>query len=59
MIQIIFNLFFSEADFDGKTEEEVDMMKIMGFGGFDSTKGKKVDGNNIYVANVLHKRKYR
>ena len=29
-------------DMEGKTEEEIDMMRIMGFKGFDSTKGKKV-----------------
>lgn len=35
------------------------MMKIMGFGNFDSTKGKKVNGNDIYVANIPKKRRYR
>lgn len=35
------------------------MMKIMGFGNFDSSKGKKVKGNDIYVANIPKKRRYR
>ena len=30
----------SEADFAGKSEEEIAMMKIMGFAGFNTTKGK-------------------
>ena len=47
------------ADLEGKTEEEIDMMKLMGFGGFDTTKGKHVSGNDIYAANITHKRKYR
>ncbi|XP_056004436.1 U4/U6.U5 small nuclear ribonucleoprotein 27 kDa protein-like [Ostrea edulis] len=40
-------------------DDEVDMMKVMGFGNFDSTKGKKVNGNDIYVANIPKKRRYR
>ena len=32
----------TDKDFEGKSQEEIDMMKVMGFGGFDSTKGKKV-----------------
>ena len=31
-----------ESDLQGKTEEEIDMMKVMGFSGFNTTKGKKV-----------------
>ena len=31
-----------ESDLLGKTEEEIDMMKVMGFSGFNTTKGKKV-----------------
>ena len=33
----------SAEDMVGKTEEEIDMMRIMGFQGFDTTKGKKVN----------------
>lgn len=41
-------------------EEELEMMKVMGFFHFDTTKGKQVQGNDkIGVANVLVKRKYR
>ena len=47
----------TEEDLEGKTEEEIEMMKLMGF---TSTKGKKVDGSvNAYAINVSQKRKYR
>ncbi|XP_070621363.1 U4/U6.U5 small nuclear ribonucleoprotein 27 kDa protein [Erythrolamprus reginae] len=50
----------TEEDLEGKTEEEIEMMKMMGFGSFDTTKGKKVDGSvNAYAVNVSQKRKYR
>ncbi|KAG7490365.1 U4 small nuclear ribonucleoprotein 27 kDa [Solea senegalensis] len=50
----------SEEDMQGKTEEEIEMMKTMGFGSFDTTKGKKTDGSvNAYAINVSMKRKYR
>ncbi|KAM4745371.1 U4/U6.U5 small nuclear ribonucleoprotein 27 kDa protein [Anableps anableps] len=50
----------SAEDMQGKTEEEIEMMKMMGFGSFDSTKGKKTDGSvNAYAVNVTMKRKYR
>ncbi|XP_063051010.1 U4/U6.U5 small nuclear ribonucleoprotein 27 kDa protein [Engraulis encrasicolus] len=50
----------SEEDMEGKTEEEIEMMKLMGFGSFDSSKGKKTDGSvNAYAVNVSMKRKYR
>lgn len=29
---------FTEKDLEGKEEEEIEMMKLMGFGGFDTTK---------------------
>lgn len=35
------------------------MMKIMGFGGFDTTKNKKVTDNVHGDVHVLVKRKYR
>ncbi|XP_040270357.1 U4/U6.U5 small nuclear ribonucleoprotein 27 kDa protein [Bufo bufo] len=47
-------------ELEGKTEEEIEMMKMMGFSSFDTTKGKKVDGSvNAYAINVSQKRKYR
>ncbi|KAH7636909.1 uncharacterized protein LOC124495066 [Dermatophagoides farinae] len=49
----------TDKDLEGKTEEEQKMMKLMGFAGFDSTKGKPVKGNNVSAVNVLQKRKYR
>eukprot|EP00108_Taenia_solium_P010741 TsM_000418400 transcript=TsM_000418400 gene=TsM_000418400 len=42
-----------------QTEGELEMMKTLGFFSFDSTKGKHVRGNNVYVANIQKKRKYR
>lgn len=53
------NEHFSEADLQGKTPEEQEMMRIMGFCGFDSTKGKKVKGNDVGAVHVILKRKYR
>ncbi|XP_072941365.1 U4/U6.U5 small nuclear ribonucleoprotein 27 kDa protein [Epargyreus clarus] len=47
------------ADLEGKTPEEQEMLKVMGFCGFDSTKGKKVDDNVEGEVHVVLKRKYR
>ncbi|EGW06919.1 Germ cell-less protein-like 1 [Cricetulus griseus] len=53
-------VYLLKEDLEGKTEEEIEMMKLMGFASFDSTKGKKVDGSvNAYAINVSQKRKYR
>lgn len=49
----------SEADLEGKTPDEQEMMKAMGFCGFDTTKNKKVDGNDAGEVHVILKRKYR
>ncbi|KAJ1196477.1 hypothetical protein NDU88_000348 [Pleurodeles waltl] len=50
----------TEEDLEGRTEEEIEMIKIMGFAEFDSTKGRKVEGSvNAYAINVSQKRKYR
>ncbi|XP_022656643.1 U4/U6.U5 small nuclear ribonucleoprotein 27 kDa protein-like [Varroa jacobsoni] len=49
----------TEADFAGKDDEEIEMMKMMGFGGFESTKGRKVPGNDVSGVHVIQKRKYR
>jgi len=46
-------------DLKDKTEDEIEMMKAMGFAGFQSTKGKHVAGNNVGAVNIIHKRKYR
>ncbi|XP_022098240.1 U4/U6.U5 small nuclear ribonucleoprotein 27 kDa protein-like isoform X2 [Acanthaster planci] len=49
-----------ESQLEGKTEEEIEMMKIMGFAGFDTTKGKHVPGsNNASFVSIQPKRKYR
>ncbi|XP_069022125.1 U4/U6.U5 small nuclear ribonucleoprotein 27 kDa protein [Embiotoca jacksoni] len=50
----------SEEDMEGKTEEEIEMMKLMGFGNFNTTKGRKTDGSvNAFAVNTTMKRKYR
>lgn len=49
----------SEADLQGKTQDEQEIMKTMGFCSFDSTKGKKVAGNDVGIVHVILKRKYR
>ncbi|XP_010008829.1 PREDICTED: U4/U6.U5 small nuclear ribonucleoprotein 27 kDa protein, partial [Nestor notabilis] len=55
-----YSIALAEEDLQGKTEEEIEMMKMMGFASFDTTKGKKVDGAaNAYAINVSQKRKYR
>lgn len=35
------------TEMDGKSEEEIAMMKMMGFSGFNSTKGKVRSGEGI------------
>lgn len=46
--------------YEGKSEEEIQMMKMMGFSTFDTTKGKHVDGAcNASAANIQQKRRYR
>lgn len=47
---------------DGDEEEEDDetkMMKLMGFGGFDSTKNKKVPGADVSGSKIHKPIKYR
>ena len=45
---------------EGKSQDEIEMLKVMGFSGFDTTKNKHVDGAcNAYAVNVQEKRKYR
>ncbi|XP_792162.1 U4/U6.U5 small nuclear ribonucleoprotein 27 kDa protein [Strongylocentrotus purpuratus] len=49
-----------EKQLEDMTEDEIEMMKVMGFAAFDTTKGKRVDGaNNAFAANIQTKRKYR
>lgn len=49
----------TEADLEGKSPEEIDMLRTMGFCSFDTTKHKKVEGNNVGEVHVILKRKYR
>lgn len=37
--------YFLEEDLEGKTEEEIEMMKVMGFSAFDSTKVSKTQAS--------------
>ena len=37
------------TEMDGKSEEEIAMMKMMGFSGFNSTKGKVWSGEGIVL----------
>uniref|UniRef100_A0A336KUR6 U4/U6.U5 small nuclear ribonucleoprotein 27 kDa protein n=1 Tax=Culicoides sonorensis TaxID=179676 RepID=A0A336KUR6_CULSO len=50
----------SKKDFEGpQSVDEQEMMKTMGFTGFSTTKGKKVEGNDVGEVHVILKRKYR
>jgi len=49
----------TEKDFEGKSNEEIEMMKIMGFAGFNTSKNKKVQGNDHGEIHVSVKRRYR
>lgn len=40
-------------------DEETKMMKLMGFGGFDTTKNKKVPGTDVSGAKIRKPIKYR
>lgn len=42
-----------------ETEEEKEMAKLLGFSKFDTTKGKKVPGNQVGAVRVIKKRRYR
>ncbi|CAD5114302.1 DgyrCDS3444 [Dimorphilus gyrociliatus] len=48
-----------DEDGDEKDPTETEMMKMMGFSTFDTTKNKKVVGNQEGDAHILLKRKYR
>lgn len=56
---IVIDLEANEVDTEGKTEDEIAMMKLMGFAGFDSTKGKKVNNNDSGAVHHVVVRKYR
>lgn len=49
----------TDKDLEGKSAEEQEMLKMMGFSGFDSTKGKHVPGNDVSAVHMTKKRKYR
>lgn len=49
----------SKASEDGDEDEDARMMALMGFQGFDSTKGKHVDGNQSGAAKLNKPRTWR
>jgi U4/U6.U5 tri-snRNP-associated protein 3 len=44
---------------EGKTEEEIAFMRMMGFSGFSTTKGQHVEGNGVGAVHHTMQRKYR
>jgi U4/U6.U5 tri-snRNP-associated protein 3 len=48
-----------EAEVEEQNEQEDEMMKMMGFSGFDSSKGKPRTDKNVYAANIIKKRQFR
>ncbi|KAL7678149.1 hypothetical protein ACOME3_004377 [Neoechinorhynchus agilis] len=51
---------FDPSEFEGKTKEEVDMLKTLGFSEFSTSKNKRTEGAcNAWGANVQTKRRYR
>ncbi|KAJ3417317.1 hypothetical protein HDV05_005773 [Chytridiales sp. JEL 0842] len=48
-----------EEENEGELTEEQKMMKLMGFGGFDTTKEKKIPGKDVGAVNIVKKRTYR
>ncbi|CAF2388123.1 unnamed protein product [Rotaria sp. Silwood2] len=51
---------FDPSELQGKTEDEIEMLKTMGFASFDTTKGKHTEGaTNAYGTNIQQKRRYR
>jgi len=51
---------FDPSELQGKTEDEIEMLKTMGFASFDTTKGKHTDGaTNAHGTNIQQKRRYR
>lgn len=53
-------IILDPKELEGKSVEEIEMLKLMGFSNFDSTKGKHVDGAcNAFAINIQQKRKYR
>ncbi|KAL4231554.1 U4/U6.U5 small nuclear ribonucleoprotein [Mactra antiquata] len=49
----------TEEELQSMPEDEQELMKVMGFSGFDTTKNKQVVGNEHYSANICKKRRYR
>lgn len=52
-------IVIDESKLEGLDDEQVDMMKLMGFANFDTTKDKKVENNENGAVNLQRKRRYR
>jgi U4/U6.U5 tri-snRNP-associated protein 3 len=48
-----------QVEINDDDDEETKMMKLMGFGGFDTTKNKKVSGADVSGAKIRKPIKYR
>ncbi|CEF63804.1 U4/U6.U5 small nuclear ribonucleoprotein 27 kDa protein [Strongyloides ratti] len=48
-----------QINVDKISDCEEEMMKVMGFGNFSTTKNKKVEGNDVGCVNIKKSRKYR
>ena len=46
-------------DADVEDADDEALMRKMGFGGFITTKGKQVDGNDVSASNIKTKNRYR
>jgi len=55
----IYTIVDDDEKEDQTSQEELDMMKIMGFSGFNTTKNKKVENNDQGAVHLTSKRKYR
>jgi len=49
----------TDDDLEGKTEDEIAMMRAMGFCGFSTTKNTHVVGNTTGAVHTVVSRKYR
>ena len=61
-LRIVFkmtSLVSDTIDITDMSYEDKEMMRMMGFCSFDTTKGKKVEGNDVGGVHVILKRKYR
>ena len=53
------NVVLTNRQYDQSTKKYNCFVSVMGFGNFDTTKNKKIKGNDVGDVNILAKRKYR